>query len=540
MPSSDQTRPTAADHFDDVAKGKWRGTRILAWPPDVFGLVAYALQQSGLYRRVLDAWPQNLPEFSASGQSWGEWAQAQGSSWRQQLTSTVDAMPPAVKSIWCRIRDASDVTLGRISGVRIARRQDRLVRDLLSMLVLADVASVGFGLPVSGADESNLQSVVNIQADTTTLATILDSQRVRVLPKLRTPQTGVTLRSLSHNLALHIGSDVSPCWYHLPQSIPERLNVLVAPWPLEFSPAEFQAVAEKGHYGLMAYQGRERPTRVAAYTRRLLRLAERHLEAVQMLVFPESSLTEREFQAVAEVASTERELTLVAGVRSHDGTQSTNTVRFFTSFGDTKQTHFSQDKHHRWKLDGPQITRYGLEGILDPSKPWWEDCGVPRRQLHFVSLNAGTTMCCLICEDLARSDPVASLVRSVGPNLMIALLLDGPQVKGRWADKYASVYAEDPGTSVLAVSSLGMVHSSKPRSGERRSRQIARWVDVDQARTIKLPKDFDGAVLSLRIVDRNEWTIDERSDGGVTSHPLLERAFALSTTLNRLQRLNRT
>jgi len=38
-------------------------------------------------------------------------------------------------------------------------------------------------------------------------------------------------------------------------------------------------------------------------------------------------------------------------------------------------------------------------------------------------------MCALVCEDLARPDPVANIVRAVGPNLVIALLMDGPQTK---------------------------------------------------------------------------------------------------------------
>jgi hypothetical protein len=33
-------------------------------------------------------------------------------------------------------------------------------------------------------------------------------------------------------------------------------------------------------------------------------------------------------------------------------------------------------------------------------------------------------MCALICEDLARPDPVAEIVRTVGPNLVIALLME--------------------------------------------------------------------------------------------------------------------
>ena len=68
------------------------------------------------------------------------------------------------------------------------------------------------------------------------------------------------------------------------------------------------------------------------------------------------------------------------------------------------------------------------------------------RLLYFVTLNR-MTWSVLICEDLARQDPAADLIRAVGPNLVIALLMDGPQLNGRWPARYASVLAEDPGSS---------------------------------------------------------------------------------------------
>lgn len=39
--------------------------------------------------------------------------------------------------------------------------------------------------------------------------------------------------------------------------------------------------------------------------------------------------------------------------------------------------------------------------------------------------------------------PVAGLLRSVSPNLIVALLMDGPQPKKRWPNRYASVLADD-------------------------------------------------------------------------------------------------
>jgi hypothetical protein len=88
----------------------------------------------------------------------------------------------------------------------------------------------------------------------------------------------------------------------------------------------------------------------------------------------------------------------------------------------------------------------------------------------------------LICEDLARQDPAAELVRAVGPNLLVALLMDGPQLANRWPARYAAVLAEDPGTSILTLTSLGMVERSRPT--ERISHRM-----IDSATEIKADQE---------------------------------------------------
>jgi hypothetical protein len=60
--------------------------------------------------------------------------------------------------------------------------------------------------------------------------------------------------------------------------------------------------------------------------------------------------------------------------------------------------------------------------------------------------------------------------------LLIALLMDGPQLKSRWSGRYAGVLAEDPGSSVLTLTSLGMALRSRPIVAGKRievSRAIA-------------------------------------------------------------------
>src|SRR4029077_8941218 len=124
--------------------------------------------------------------------------------------------------------------------------------------------------------------------------------------------------------------------------------------------------------------------------------------------------------------------------------------------------HYRQHKHHRWCLDADQIQQYHLGPRLLPSKRWWEAIDIPERTRLFIRAAENLTVCPVICEDLARIDPAADSVHAVGPELVVALLLDGPQLDTRWPARYASVLAGDPGSSGLSVTSLGMALRSRP------------------------------------------------------------------------------
>jgi hypothetical protein len=104
--------------------------------------------------------------------------------------------------------------------------------------------------------------------------------------------------------------------------------------------------------------------------------------------------------------------------------------------------------------------------------------------------------------------------------------MDGPQLKSRWAARYASVLAEDPGTSVLALTSLGMAERSRPSingSGERApvSRAIALWRDVELGEhEITLDEGDDACILTLVCTSRKEISADGRDDGQKAHFPV--------------------
>jgi hypothetical protein len=56
---------------------------------------------------------------------------------------------------------------------------------------------------------------------------------------------------------------------------------------------------------------------------------------------------------------------------------------------------------------------------------------VPARSLQFVSVGEEITIVSRVCQDLAETDELAGVIRSVGPTDLFTVLLDGPQLASR-------------------------------------------------------------------------------------------------------------
>src|SRR5262249_2750506 len=94
-------------------------------------------------------------------------------------------------------------------------------------------------------------------------------------------------------------------------------------------------------------------------------------------------------------------------------------------------------------------------------------------------------------------DSVAEVIRSVGPTVVYAPLLDGPQISSRWSARYASVLADDPGSAVLTLTSFGMVQRSRPH-GRDSSPVVALLKDpVRGLREIRLESGAQGVLLTV-------------------------------------------
>lgn len=487
--------------------------RVLTWPPDLFAVTSLLLD-GGRYERIVDPPPgSRWPPHVKTG-TWQDHVTALATTWKNQLTNRRGqrAWPTEVQR-WFAQRRHHFITAAARDAGDLRAISWKVLAGMAELHAIADEASSGFG--VSGPSSLfALEGELNL-----TLAGSLANfppEVVRVVPKLHTPQRGMTLRSTSHHLSA-LRSTFGVRWLTTyPQMLSDesrrnrRLGLLLVPWPQSVDgnvvrPArEACEIEMHGDYGFFDFEPRGRVD---------LRMVERMVKKLRVgghivdgVVFPEAALADAELPRLLEKARGWGIGFVIAGVR---GKRANYAV---TACPDVPGWHYAQHKHHRWCLDGSQIRQYGFTQ-LDQRKLWWENIQLEERTVHFVAVTEWLTMCHVICEDLARLDPVDQVIRAVGPNLLVALLQDGPQIKERWASRFASVYADDPGCSVLTLTSLGMSTASRNPSGGPPSRVVGRWIDGKTgARDLELAPRNHGIFLSLRASYETEFTADGRTD----------------------------
>lgn len=500
------------------------------WPPDVFGLCMALLLKSGAYSSVLATWPPSESKELSSAESWTEKVAQVGGSW--QAAWTKREVPAEVGAAWKTVMGSLQVPICELC------QATALAQSLLNLCAFSDEASGNIGVPHEEPTEnaefySHADLLLEPNDYGSTLCEEIDQTRIRVLPKMRTPQSGLTIRSFSHNLSFCGESEVRPKWFTVPSFSPEGLclNLLIVPWPMRIDPSQFCPTEPlksemqnlPGDFGFFTFvHKKEEVEEVVRVVSRLYEAGVAKLGRIDGVILPEAAVSVDGHRALSKWVL-EKEAFLITGVGepSKAGIEhGTNMVHVDIPGMEL----LTQKKHHRWKLDGSQIAQYGLGGRLHPEKIWWEHISVTDRQIVFLSMLPWLVMCPLICEDLARPDPIGDVIRAVGPNLIVALLMDGPQIKERWGARYATTLADDPGSSVLSITSLGMAGLSRAlHSAVNRSRVIALWKDPQSggATEIELPAGSDAVVISLTVRYLEEWTADGRSDGRNAGCPML-------------------
>lgn len=507
---------TVGEVIQDVAGRVPTADELAAWPPDLFAITSAILAESGAYRAVVSppgecVWPVADPDAWAIAietfrDEWIEWCEDSLSG------NTIPGVSPilaAVQALFLlRTLDLSLLAEEAHWG------QLCLILDLHA---LADEACVNIGLGERPAESDALYLFrANDLLSTRGSLSNFDPERLRVLPKMRTPQAGISIRSISHHAAF-VRCEVGVRWvrrdYPRDELRRDRLRLLIFPWPFSVAPRDFVPVPgplrnlDPSKFGFFEFCPEYRTVDLQRMFSEVLRRASDSVGPLDGVVLPECAVTDEEFELLWWECNARGINLLLGGVRGHG----TNEARLKLGLGNPPP--FVQHKHHRWCLDESQIRNYGIGAALNPALRWWEAMTLQRRDLTFVALNDWLTISHLICEDLARLDPVAQVVRAVGPTLLIALLLDGPQLSDRWSARYASVLADDPGTSVLTVTALGMALRSCP-PGRDPNPTIAFWRDAKFGnQPIRLEPGSAGVVLTLWPERVEEFSADGRSDG---------------------------
>lgn len=533
------------------------------WPADIFAVCAYLLQQTDSYTYlqhpdkdciggIIRTSKSALEEI---GKTWSKLPILEGDAdkqvaalWKRLACSKAKLSAVSPKSAWIvyatKLLIISDVACKGIGFYKWQR--DRMqgwipaIYSLLNVEYLnskeaADILNGNRKYPINILtlleELSGAASKINERSALASACLMVPPELVCVHPKARTPMVGCTLRSLTHHLSLHPASGHLKSSWTMPtvaqESKSEKFNILVIPYPYEIGSECFSGTRRsEDSFGIFhidqswlkkeCFPGQD----IIGLVDSLYDSALKQFGEVDAVVFPEAALnldTYNEIQEHLRRKSNGSKLLLIAGISGrYDNEKSFNAVRcvLINKKGDVS---FTQRKHHRWALESSQIYTYDLGRKLNKKFRWWEDIQVDNREINYFVFRRGSCLATLICEDLARTDPCQASIRSVGPNILIALLMDGPQISGRWPERYAMGLADDPGTSVLSVTSMGLVQRSNSVL-KKTSTTIGLWRD-SKTGTKELSLGFGnkGLVLKLKSLPVEEETLDGRRDGR-TSH----------------------
>jgi hypothetical protein len=422
--------------------------------------------------------------------------------------------PDLLANEWSAFRERAGIPLEQLA----VAGDWRMCEALLSVHAIADEACAGLGVALDSSDggaSAYRARGRELLCRTGSMARI-DGRCVRVLPKVRTPPTG---RASFARYACVQGPGIEARWNKVPTrhrgtDLPsEHATLLLLPWPLRVRESDFRPVEGsvqrlgKEPFGFFEFAPTEGLD--LDLVDRVLVAAHEEADSVDVVILPESAADEGDVDALENLLGRHGVAFLHTGVRqriSEAGRFPSNWIHSGVNprliKGESAPTasgpwfHLRQNKHHRWSLDERQIYQYHLGGVLHPHIRWWEAMEVPRRAVQFVEV-AELTLVSLVCEDLAQNDDIAKLMRSVGPTIVLCGLLDGPQLSSRWAARYASGLADDPGSAVLTLTSYGMVQRSRPL-GREVSSVIAMWKDPARGiREIPLEAGAHGVLLTV-------------------------------------------
>jgi hypothetical protein len=429
------------------------------------------------------------------------------------------------------------------------------------------------------------------------LCSVVPACKATVHPKTLTVQSGLTINNLTHHLALLPShSQVKTEWRwgleesDLPETekIHENLliketRILLIPFPFTVEnsafmagkPCSFDANDTARFFSmnptwLLDLNGQKLLAQKIAdeLILPLIEAATRQQEQPDWVMLPELALEKELAAEIADILAEKTKIELfISGISISAEPPcrelARNAVYGAVISADPKNPGvrivsdtWIQSKHHRWKLEHSQIRKYGLGDVLEESKHWWEAIEVFDRKCVFWVFRGLASMASLVCEDLARIHPVQSVLRAVGVNLVFALLMDEEQQEYRWASRYATVLADDPGSSVLVLTSLAFIERVCQTDAEKQSQhayKVGVWressrtteepllttngvPDVDMSRLLcqgraiplELHRGQHALLLKIDGTRSTAFSLDGRNDQGMTIHLRLRSTLEVS------------
>jgi hypothetical protein len=481
-------------------------------PADIFAVSGVLLQDSGAFafHGVNTSKSHlNYPKLGLSATRVEE-LEKLGKTW----ANAPKQIPKEIRDLWNELESYWEFPLNVRAYKNSARRiknNQYWWRAAYELFLVADAACQGIGFtPFDEAEttiaqefwdsrihlisahrrgRSSSDGIKNVEIPST-ITQMVDPDVICVQPKSLIPTVGAGTRVFSRNLCLLpprgvVRTQWSVNTHRRAASADPGLNILAIPFPYKMERDEFvvdEVKDEANRRAVKVFRLKQTwlldgPFREFKLTCESLFDQCKARDNLHGLVLPELSLNQDRFVEFAEFAKRRiPELEFIVSGTSQNCEKQPKSgnyiwIRKFKAAVDGKHSSLdsyfdiSQSKHHRWSLDEGQILAYGLHhtkaGGMAIKEPHWENFAGRPRELNFLAFRENSAFCGVVCEDLARSEPCHEVIRAVGPNLLFALLLDGPQIEPRWGAKYASIFAADHGCAVMTVSSRALVQRSQ-------------------------------------------------------------------------------
>lgn len=526
-------------------------------PQDIFAGVGVLLEESGalaFHGAGVNIPHSEYPKLLLDGETTTSMEDV-GREWR----NSHNKVPMIVQTLWLELIKYWDFPLyyRAYKFLRPRKRNDQHWWSVaLKLFIIADAACEGIGFTPYDRDENTIvgefwrqrinaiekhrvsskQPVKNIETPSS-IAPQADPDVVCIQPKSLFPSIGSGSRVFSKNLSILRPRGLVRTQWAVNTHIPgvnqdSGLNILVLPFPYSYEKNEFRIKPIKDEnraetvrvFELNQSWLDEKPFSEFrdTCTKIITNCNDKLKKSVHAIVLPELALNRARFIEFADFAKQLLpSLEFIVSGSSQNCAKIPNQsngnyiwIRKYVAKSDglhsasDKYFDVSQSKHHRWQLEYNQILDYGLEhgkdGGLDAQHPHWENFSGRPREVNFFAFREKSAFCGVVCEDLARSEPCHEIIRSVGPNLLFGLLMDGPQIEQRWGAKYASFFAADHGCSVMTISSRALVERSQIKRVKDKNFSTIYFKSPGMSHALPIEtKDKDSAVFMRLVPDQN-------------------------------------